>query len=125
MAKIIRKQQAAPIAANGIINLEWSAGFIIQNIHRTQGIKVIFLELASSSSRFLLDCIFACSGFFKQNFAQVTNPAIDPIREETVMSLMSYLGERANLLNLGIDNKKRIMLEQPVLETLEFIVFTT
>ena len=55
--------------------------------------------------------------YFKQNFAQVTNPAIDPIREETVMSLISYLGERANLLNLGVDNKKRIMLEQPVLST--------
>ena len=57
--------------------------------------------------------------YFKQNFAQVTNPAIDPIREETVMSLISYLGERANLLNLGIDNKKRIMLTQPILSTLE------
>ena len=45
--------------------------------------------------------------YFKQNFAQVTNPAIDPIREETVMSLISYLGERANLLNLGVDNKKK------------------
>ena len=55
--------------------------------------------------------------YFKQNFAQVTNPAIDPIREETVMSLISYLGERANLLNLGADNKKRIMLDQPVLSS--------
>ena len=44
--------------------------------------------------------------YFKQNFAQVTNPAIDPIREETVMSLISYLGERANLLNFDIDLKK-------------------
>ena len=54
--------------------------------------------------------------YFKQNFAQVTNPAIDPIREETVMSLISYL-RRANLLNLGVDNKKRIMLDQPVLSS--------
>ena len=53
--------------------------------------------------------------YFKQNFAQVTNPAIDPIREETVMSLISYLGPRANLLNLEIDEEKRILLEQPVL----------
>ena len=55
--------------------------------------------------------------YFKQNFAQVTNPAIDPIREETVMSLNSYLGERANLLNFDIDNKKRILLSQPILST--------
>ncbi|MDC3023883.1 glutamate synthase large subunit [Alphaproteobacteria bacterium] len=57
--------------------------------------------------------------YFKQNFAQVTNPAIDPIREELVMSLISYLGERANLLNLDLDSKKRIMLDQPILSTLE------
>ena len=53
--------------------------------------------------------------YFKQNFAQVTNPAIDPIREEAVMSLISYLGERANILNLELDNKKRIKLKQPIL----------
>ena len=57
--------------------------------------------------------------YFKQNFAQVTNPAIDPIREETVMSLISYLGERANLLNFDIDLKKRIILDQPILSTLK------
>ena len=50
--------------------------------------------------------------YFKQNFAQVTNPAIDPIREETVMSLYSYLGARANLLNLELDDKKRIFLDK-------------
>ena len=33
--------------------------------------------------------------YFKQLFAQVTNPAIDPIREELVMSLTSYIGTRA------------------------------
>ena len=55
--------------------------------------------------------------YFKQNFAQVTNPAIDPIREETVMSLFSYLGARANLLNLELDDKKRIFLKQPILNT--------
>ena len=55
--------------------------------------------------------------YFKQNFAQVTNPAIDPIREETVMSLYSYLGARANLLNLELDDKKRIFLKQPILNT--------
>mgnify|MGYP001256314219 FL=1 len=53
--------------------------------------------------------------YFKQNFAQVTNPAIDPIREETVMSLYSYLGSRANLLNLDLDDEKRIFLKQPLL----------
>ena len=54
--------------------------------------------------------------YFKQNFAQVTNPAIDPIREETVMSLFSYLGSRANILNLDLDENKRIFLKQPILK---------
>ena len=36
--------------------------------------------------------------YFKQNFAQVTNPPIDPIREELVMSLVSFIGPRPNLL---------------------------
>ncbi|HEY3554912.1 MAG TPA: glutamate synthase central domain-containing protein, partial [Casimicrobiaceae bacterium] len=38
--------------------------------------------------------------YFKQNFAQVTNPPIDPIREELVMSLVSFIGPRPNLLAL-------------------------
>jgi glutamate synthase (NADPH/NADH) large chain len=38
--------------------------------------------------------------YFKQNFAQVTNPPIDPIREELVMSLVTFIGPRPNLLNL-------------------------
>ena len=36
--------------------------------------------------------------YFKQLFAQVTNPAIDPIREDLVMSLTTYLGRQGNLL---------------------------
>ena len=38
--------------------------------------------------------------YFKQNFAQVTNPPIDPIREELVMSLVSFIGPRPNMLDL-------------------------
>jgi glutamate synthase (NADPH/NADH) large chain len=41
-----------------------------------------------------------CHTYFKQNFAQVTNPPIDPIREELVMSLVSLIGPRPNLLDL-------------------------
>ena len=37
--------------------------------------------------------------YFKQLFAQVTNPAIDPIREELVMSLMSFVGAQKNILD--------------------------
>ncbi len=58
--------------------------------------------------------------YFKQNFAQVTNPAIDPIREQMVMSLITFVGPRPNLLGLGEpDTTTRIQLEQPVLTDLE------
>jgi glutamate synthase (NADPH/NADH) large chain len=53
--------------------------------------------------------------FFKQLFAQVTNPAIDPIREKMVMSLMSILGPRKNVLSLKPINTKCLKLDQPII----------
>jgi glutamate synthase (NADPH/NADH) large chain len=58
--------------------------------------------------------------YFKQLFAQVTNPAIDPIREELVMSLVSFIGPKPNLL--GIDELNpplRLEVSQPVLDFFE------
>ncbi len=56
------------------------------------------------------------STYFKQNFAQVTNPPIDPIREELVMSLVSLIGPRPNLLGLDEAGKHwRLEVNQPVL----------
>jgi glutamate synthase (NADPH/NADH) large chain len=55
------------------------------------------------------------SSYFKQFFAQVTNPPIDPIRERMVMSLISYIGEDHNLLSTTPEDAKKIRLEQPVL----------
>ncbi|OWK23868.1 hypothetical protein AJ87_27960 [Rhizobium yanglingense] len=54
--------------------------------------------------------------YFKQNFAQVTNPPIDPIREELVMSLVSFIGPRPNILDhTGMANAKRLEVRQPIL----------
>jgi glutamate synthase (NADPH/NADH) large chain len=54
--------------------------------------------------------------YFKQNFAQVTNPPIDPIREELVMSLVSFIGPRPNLFDLkGQGTRKRLEVRQPIL----------
>jgi glutamate synthase (NADPH/NADH) large chain len=55
--------------------------------------------------------------YFKQLFAQVTNPPVDPIREELVMSLVSFIGPKPNLL--GIDEMNpplRLEVSQPVLD---------
>ncbi len=54
--------------------------------------------------------------YFKQNFAQVTNPPIDSIREELVMSLVSFIGPRPNILDLeGTSKVKRLEVTQPIL----------
>ncbi len=54
--------------------------------------------------------------YFKQNFAQVTNPPIDPIREESVMSLVSFIGPRPNLFELREQKHvKRLEVRQPIL----------
>src|SRR5690606_17818620 len=54
--------------------------------------------------------------YFKQNFAQVTNPPIDSIREELVMSLVSFIGPRPNVLDLtGGGRRQRLEVRQPIL----------
>ncbi len=59
--------------------------------------------------------------YFKQHFAQVTNPAIDPIREELVMSLENYLGGEGNLLFELPDHAQMVHLPQPVLSNEELV----
>ncbi len=53
--------------------------------------------------------------YFRQLFAQVTNPAIDPIREELVMSMTSYIGNERNLLEETPLHCHTLKLKQPVL----------
>ena len=53
--------------------------------------------------------------YFKQLFAQVTNPPIDPIREELVMSLISYIGTERNILDEAPDNCHTLRLPHPIL----------
>ncbi|KAL0648757.1 hypothetical protein Bca4012_047048 [Brassica carinata] len=53
--------------------------------------------------------------YFKQRFAQVTNPAIDPLREGLVMSLEVNIGKRGNILELGPENASQVILSNPVL----------
>jgi len=58
--------------------------------------------------------------YFKQLFAQVTNPPIDPIREELVMSLVSFIGPKPNLLGIDETNPPiRLEVSQPVLDFYE------
>ena len=67
------------------------------------------LAVLSDRNRCLYD-------YFRQTFAQVTNPAIDPIREQLVMSLTSFIGPKPNLLDINnINPPLRLEVPQPVL----------
>ncbi|MBV5260685.1 glutamate synthase subunit alpha [Synechococcus moorigangaii CMS01] len=70
------------------------------------------LAVLSDKPRLLYD-------YFKQRFAQVTNPPIDPLRENLVMSLTMYLGERGNLLDCDGQAAKVLKLQSPVLNEAE------
>ena len=59
--------------------------------------------------------------YFKQLFAQVTNPAIDSIREEVVMSLECFIGPEGNLLTTRPEQARRLSLKHPILSNQQLI----
>lgn len=64
---------------------------------------------------------YSLFSYFRQLFAQVTNPPIDPIREELVMTLTSYIGSlQKNILDEQADHVKMIMLKNPVISNTQF-----
>ncbi|MFM1843268.1 MAG: Ferredoxin-dependent glutamate synthase, partial [Cyanobacteriota bacterium] len=70
------------------------------------------LAVLSTKPRLLYD-------YFKQRFAQVTNPPIDPLRENLVMSLAMSLGERGNILEPSAASARMIKINSPVLNEAE------
>lgn len=57
--------------------------------------------------------------YFKQKFAQVTNPAIDPLRENLVMSLVGYIGPKPDFLNTQLNSDQSIRIDSPILNEKE------
>ena len=58
--------------------------------------------------------------YFRQQFAQVTNPPIDPLREAVVMSLETIIGAEYNLFSSNASHAKRIILNSPILSTSKY-----
>lgn len=58
--------------------------------------------------------------YFRQLFAQVTNPPIDPIREANVMSLKCFIGPQSNLLEMNANQCNRLLLESPIMKPAQF-----
>ena len=77
------------------------------------------LATLSDKSRLLYD-------YFFQKFAQVTNPPIDPIREEVVMSLKTYLGAKPNIFDFNNENTNKLLeIDHPVLTDNELGILKT
>ena len=66
------------------------------------------IAVLSNRSRLLHD-------YFKQNFAQVTNPPIDSIREAIVMSLQASIGSEKNLFDETPEHARQLVLQTPIL----------
>lgn len=71
------------------------------------------MAVLSQKSRHIAD-------YFRQMFAQVTNPPIDPLREAIVMSLETCIGKEKNVFVEAADHASRIVLTSPVLSSLKF-----
>jgi len=71
------------------------------------------MAVLSRQSRSLYD-------YFRQKFAQITNPAIDPLREAIVMSLETVLGVEKNIFEQGPEHADRVILSSPVLSQGKF-----
>jgi glutamate synthase (NADPH/NADH) len=65
------------------------------------------------------------ANYFRQLFAQVTNPPIDPIRESIVMSLECYIGPQGNLLEIAPEQCGRLLLKSPILSIPELNTLKT
>ena len=76
------------------------------------------LAILSSKSHLLFN-------YFKQRFAQVTNPAIDPLRENLVMSLGVYLGSKGNILEPLDSMAKSIKLNSPIINENELLLLSS
>ncbi|GFE70244.1 glutamate synthase-related protein [Chroococcus sp. FPU101] len=113
------------IATGELLGLQTAFGYTAEDVEMivipmaSQGKEPTFcmgddtpLAVLSDKPRLLYD-------YFKQRFAQVTNPPIDPLRESLVMSLNAYLGERGNLMIESAEAAQVLQLNTPVLNEAE------
>ncbi|MFN4011964.1 MAG: glutamate synthase large subunit [Pannonibacter sp.] len=115
-------RERAPVAGESLLDRQQAFGYTQEDIKLLmQPMATIGQEAVGSMGTdtpisALSDKSKLLYTYFKQNFAQVTNPPIDPIREELVMSLVSFIGPRPNLFDLkGLSHRKRLEVRQPIL----------
>ncbi|WP_041375373.1 glutamate synthase large subunit [Polymorphum gilvum] len=115
-------RERAPVAGESLLDRQQAFGYTQEDIKllmqpmATVGQEAVGSMGTDTPISALSDKSKLLYTYFKQNFAQVTNPPIDPIREELVMSLVSFIGPRPNLFDLkGLSTSKRLEVRQPIL----------
>ena len=93
---------------------------MVQNAEEPVGSMGADISLAALS-----DVTPTLFNYFKQLFAQVTNPPIDPIREDIVMSIGAGLGAEGNLLEESPSHAHQLVLDQPILRNHELETLRT
>lgn len=128
-----KKEKAADRGKQSLIPLQKAFGYTQEELHKN--ITAMVLEGKDPVGSMGIDMPLAVLSdrpqllynYFKQSFAQVTNPPIDSIREACVTSTMTFLGSEGNLLQPNEKSCRRIKLEQPILrdEELEQLRFNS
>lgn len=113
---------ADPLSADALLNAQQALGYTQEDIKFllapmvATGMEGIGSMGSDTPPAVLSNRSRHLSHYFKQNFAQVTNPPIDPIREELVMSLVTIIGPRPNLLDHNNTCPcARLEIKQPIL----------
>jgi glutamate synthase (NADPH/NADH) large chain len=126
LLQLDEEQEETVIALEDVRRKQKAFGYTYEDIHKyllpviTEGKDPIGSMGNDTPLAVLSDRPQSLFNYFKQLFAQVTNPPIDAIREKIVTSTMTLLGGEGNLLHPGPQNAKRIQLKSPVLSTNEF-----
>ncbi len=122
---------AAPALEHPLRALQLAFGYSREDISVTLPTMVLAAEEpigsmgADISLAVLSDATPTLFNYFKQLFAQVTNPPIDPIREDIVMSIGAGLGAEGNLLEEAPTHAHQLVLDQPILRNHELQTLRT
>jgi glutamate synthase (NADPH/NADH) large chain len=110
-----------PLSNKNLIKRQIEAGYTSEDLKYIVGAMALSAKESLGSMgldtplAILSDQSQHIANYFKQLFAQVTNPPIDPIRERSVMSLISYVGAKQNLLTETAKHCHTLELTQPIL----------
>ena len=119
-------QPSGPGAENTLLNVQHAFGYTNEDL------RLLMMPMAATGAEAVgsmgTDTPLACLSdkpqllfaYFKQLFAQVTNPPLDAIREELVTSLITYLGREGNLLTEEPKHATLIKLKTPIITNAEF-----